>query len=85
MGTADKLPRFLVPYYKDLRHLIDTGQVKEAADYLFSLPPHIYDHIAERGDGKNPFAAVFNAIHKSKKSNYVKDYPHYEDDTNFLT
>ena len=85
MGTVDKLPKFLVPYYMDLRHFIDTGQVKEAADYLFTLPPHIYDHIAERADGHNPFAAIFNAIQKSKKSNYTKHYPDYEDDTNFLT
>ena len=80
-------PKRLRPHFNILKDLVYSNKLQEASDYLYNLPPHVYDEIIERAYVGGSFQVIINKIESLtmvKKTNELFKLNSYEGDDNFI-
>ena len=82
-----RVPKFLQSYYTDLNTLIKQDKLREAREYLYSTPEHIYDNIIERATRGRSFYTIVNKIESlsfNHKGHDLFKINNHNGDTNYL-
>jgi predicted metal-dependent hydrolase len=80
-------PKRLRPHFEKLTSLIKENKLAEASEYLYNLPPDVYDEIIERAYVGGSFQQIVNKIEgliTVKKNNELFKLNSHEGDDNFI-
>lgn len=83
----EKIPAFLRVYHDTLYDLVNVGNLKEAKNYLYTLPTGVYDAIMERATRGYSFESLINKIESldiCKKTNDLYKLNNHDGDDNFI-